>query len=458
MIQEATTKKMKTIPGPKATPFLGNFSLMKEVGHTYETYLSLHKEYGDIFRLALPGGGTAYVLAGADMLQHVLQMNNSNYRKGERFKIAEPLIGKGLFISEGDFWRRQRRMMQPAFHRKQIALLVEEMVNTTAEMLDRWQAYADSGQTLDIQKEMMGLTMEIVTRTLFTNSLTSEEVIAVGESLTFLLEVISERGNEIIPIGQKLPTRKNRKFDQSIQELNELIYRLIDERRASGENGDDLLGMLLDARDDDGQGMNHLQLRDELITMFLAGHETTAIALSWAFAHLSQSPEVRRRLNEEVDNVLAGDLPTAADYARLPYAQAVFQESLRLYPPLPLTMRESIEDDEIDGYHIPVGSLIFVNFYANHHNPDHWTNPEGFDPDRFLPENSKGRHRFAFLPFSGGPRQCIGNNFALMEGAVVLAMVAQRFELDLVSGTRIAPHMIGTLRPEGGVPVTVCRR
>ena len=458
MIQEATRDSVKTVPGPKAAPFLGNFAIMKEVGNTHETYLDLHKEYGDIFRLALPGGGNAYVIAGADMLQHVLQMNNNNYKKGERFKIAEPLIGNGIFISEGDFWRRQRRMMQPAFHRKQIALLVDEMVNTTTEMLARWEAYADSGDTLDIQKEMMGLTMEIVTRTLFTNSLTPEEVAAAGESLTFLLEVISERGNEIIPISQKLPTRKNRKFDQSIRELNELIYRLIDERRASGDNGGDLLGMLLDARDEDGEGMNDLQLRDELITMFLAGHETTAIALSWAFAHLSQSPEIRRRLNEEADSVLEGFLPNAADYPRLPYAQAVFQESLRLYPPLPITMRESIEDDEIGGYHIPAGSLIFVNFFANHHNPDHWINPEGFDPERFLPENSQGRHRFAFLPFSGGPRQCIGNNFALMEGAIVLAMVAQRFELDLIAGTRLEPHMIGTLRPEGGVPVTVRRR
>jgi len=217
--------------------------------------------------------------------------------------------------------------------------------------------------------------------------------------------------------------------------------------------------MLLDARDEDtGEGMDDIQLRDELVTMFLAGHETTAIALSWSIALLSLHPTVRRKLQAEVDRVLAGRIPDASDYSNLPYTNAVISEAMRLYPPLPITIRQAREDDLLDGYLIKAGSGVFINIYSAHHNPDVWENPEGFDPERFLPERINEVPRFAYLPFGGGPRQCIGNNFALMEAVLALSMITQRYELNLVPGTDLEPYMPGTLRPKGGVRVVIKRR
>lgn len=451
-------KASQTTPGPKPAPVLGNILDMRQ-GEVFEILLEFHKTYGDIVRLELPKNQYVYSIANPESIQHVMQMNNQNYIKGDRIKIASPLIGNGLFASEGDFWRRQRRMMQPAFHRAQIALLAREMVTTIFEMLDRWEANADSCDPLNMQHEMMGLTMEVVTRTLFTSSLAPQEVAELGEQITFLLDVITERSQAIFPIGEKIPTARNRRFDEGVATIDKIIYRIIEDRRQSQDKGSDLLSMLLEARDEDtGEGMDDKQLRDELVTIFLAGHETTAIALSWSIALLSLHPAVRRILQIEVDRVLAGRIPDASDYNDLPYTNAVVSEAMRLYPPLPITIRQALEDDVLDGYPIKANSGIFINIYSAHHNPDVWENPEGYDPDRFLPERKNDIPRFAYLPFGGGPRQCIGNNFALMEAVLALSMITQRFELNLIPGTDLDPYMPGTLRPRGGVPVIIKRR
>jgi cytochrome P450 len=453
-----TVKDFRSIPGPKAAPILGNILDMRQ-GEVFEVLIEFHKEYGDIFLLELPKNQYVYSIASPESIQHVLQMNNQNYIKGERIKITAPLIGNGLFASEGDFWRRQRRMMQPAFHRKEIAKVADIMVEVIQETMSGWEAYIGSRERLDMQHEMMNLTMEVVTRTLFTNSLSPEEVAEVGRQITFLLDVITERGQAPFRIGEMIPTPRNRRFDAGVASIDAIIYRLIEDRRASGELGDDLLGMLLNAQDEEtGDRMKDHQLRDELVTMFLAGHETTAIALAWSIILLSLNPNVRRKLQDEVDNVLGGRIPGAADYKTLSYTGAVFQEAMRLYPPLPLTIRQALDDDILEGYPVKAHSSIFVNFYSLHHNPDVWDNPEGFDPERFLPGRGENRHRFAYAPFGGGPRQCIGNNFALMEGVLALAMIAQKYELNLCPGTDIQPHMPGTLRPRGGVPVILKRR
>jgi cytochrome P450 len=445
-------------PGPKPAPILGNILDMRQ-GEVFETLLEFHKTYGDIVRLELPKNKFVYSIANPESIQHVMQMNNQNYTKGERIKIASPLIGNGLFASEGDFWRRQRRMMQPAFHRKQIDLLAGEMVKSIQSVLDKWETNAESGLPLNMQHEMMELTMDVVTRTLFTSSLDPEEVAELGEQITFLLEVVTDRGQAIFPIGEKIPTARNRRFDDGVAAIDKIIYRLIEERRQSQVKGSDLLSMLLDARDEDtGEGMDDKQLRDELVTMFLAGHETTAIALCWTIALLSLHPTVRRVLQVEVDRVLAGRIPDASDYSDLPYTNAVISEAMRLYPPLPITIRQAREDDLLDGYLIKANSGVFINIYSAHHNPDVWDNPEGFDPERFLPERINEVPRFAYLPFGGGPRQCIGNNFALMEAVLALSMITQRYELNLVPGTDLEPYMPGTLRPRGGVQVVIKRR
>jgi cytochrome P450 len=458
MAQEKIRKGMSTTPGPKPAPILGNILDMRQ-GEVFEILLDFHKTYGDIVRLELPKNQFVYSIANPESIQHVMQMNNQNYTKGDRIGIAKPLVGNGLFTSEGDFWRRQRRMMQPAFHRKQIALLAEEMVATIQEMLDRWETSVDSGEVLDMQHEMMGMTMDVVTRTLFTSSLKPDEISELGDQITFLLDEITERSQAILPIGEKLPTARKRRFDRGVATINEIIYRLIETRRQSDVKQDDLLSMLIDARyDDSGKGMDDKQLRDELVTIFLAGHETTAIALSWSLALLSLHPTVRRKLQEEIDRVLEGRVPTAADYNDLPYTNAVVSEAMRLYPPLPMTIRQALEDDVLEGYPIQANSSIFINIFSAHHNPDVWENPEGFDPDRFLPERSNEIPRFGYLPFGGGPRQCIGNNFALMEAVLALSMISQRYELNLVPGTDLDPYMPGTLRPKGGVPVIIKHR
>lgn len=458
MSQMNTKPNAGITPGPKPAPILGNILDMRQ-GEVFETLLEFHKSYGDIVQLELPKNNFVYSIANPESIQHVMQMNNQNYTKGDRIRIATPLIGNGLFASEGEFWRRQRRMMQPAFHRKQIALLAEEMVHTIQEMLDRWEPYANSGQTLDMQNEMMSLTMDVVTRTLFTSSLEPAEVAELGRQITFLLDMITERSQAILPIGEKIPSAKNRRFDEGVATIDKIIYRLIEERRASQERQDDLLTMLIEARDEESEEvMDDKQLRDELVTIFLAGHETTAIALSWSIALLSLHPMVRRKLQNEVDQVLGDRIPGASDYNNLPYTIAVVSEAMRLYPPLPMTIRQALEDDVLDGYTIKANSGVFINIYSAHHNPDVWENPEGFDPQRFLPEQSKNIPRFAYLPFGGGPRQCIGNNFALMEAVLALSMITQRYELNLVPGADLAPYMPGTLRPKGGVPVVIKRR
>ncbi len=458
MTTDAIRMALKPVPGPKGLPVLGNINQIRQ-GELFDTLLSMHETFGDIVRFTIFTSGNLYSIRHPDMFQHVLQMNNQNYWKGERIQVAKPLIGDGIFISEGERWRRQRRMMQPAFHRRQIDLLAAEMTASLEEMLADWELKAATGATLNVQNAMMTVTMEIVTRTLFTNSLTPTETAEAGSMITCLLETINRRGQRIISFGDRLPTRANRRFEAGIRQLDQLIFRLIDDRRRERQAGADLLGMLLSARDETtGEGMNDRQLRDELVTMFLAGHETTAMGLSWSFALLSQNPAVRRRLQEEVDSVLGGRKPTAADFRSLPYTRAVFEEALRLYPPLVFTIRQSFEEDELGGYPIPGGSSIFINFFALHRHPDFWDNPQGFDPQRFLPENREGRHKFAFIPFGGGPRQCIGNDFALMEGVLTLAMVSQRFELNLAPGARIEPKMSSTLRPRYGVPVTLKQR
>jgi cytochrome P450 len=454
----APTKEFSSIPGPKAAPILGNILDMRQ-GEVFKIMVDMHKKYGDLFLLELPKNSYVYAIAGPDSVQHVLQMNNQNYIKGDRIQITAPLIGNGLFASEGAFWRRQRRMMQPAFHRREIARLAHIMVEVIQETMAGWEPCIDLGERLDMQHEMMKLTMEVVTRTLFTNSLAPAEVAEMGRQITFLLDVITERGQVPIRLGEKLPTARNRRFDAGVAAINAIVYRLIEARRAGGDPGDDLLGMLLTAQDEEtGERMTDEQLRDELVTMFLAGHETTAIALSWSILLLSLNPAARRKLQDEVDTVLDGRAPGPEDYSSLPYTAAVIQEAMRLYPPLPITIRQALNDDVLDGYPVRAGSSIFVNFYALHHNPDVWDNPEGFEPERFLPGRDAGRHRYAYAPFGGGPRQCIGNNFALMEGVLALAMISQRYELNLCPGVDIRPHMPGTLRPRGGVPVIVKRR
>lgn len=448
-----------TLPQPPGKPLVGNLPQLTQ-GEMYQTFRDLHNELGDIFLLDVFNRAKMVVIRHPDMLQHVMQMNNRNYVKGHSIDPVRPLIGNGLFSSEGSFWRRQRRMMQPAFHRKQIALMADTMVHEIESLLQRWEKAAEEQSDVLVQDDMMWLTMQVVTRTLFTNSMDQEETREMTQIVGELLRIITNRSERIIDLSQFLPSRDKRIFREGIKKIDTLFYQLIEERRRASTEHHDLLYMLLTAEDaDTGEKMTDNQIRDEVVTMFLAGHETTAIGLSWAFTLLHQHPEVRQKLEEEVDRVLGTRQPEASDYRDLPYTNAIFKEALRTYTPIPLTSRVSLDWDEIGGYAIEPNTNVMLNYYGTHHHPEVWPEPDRFDPERFMDaEAEKARPRFAFVPFGGGPRQCIGNDFALMEGTLALAMAAQRFRLHLLPGVDLSINPIGTLRPQSRLPMRVEKR
>jgi cytochrome P450 len=398
-----------------------------------------------------------HLLPHPDHVQRVLQARHTNYKKDMMYERMRPLVGDGLLTSDGDFWRRQRRLAQPAFHKQRLTGFARTMSDATADLLDEWAPLARSGAPFDAAAAMMKVTLRIVGRALCSVDLGGEAE-AVGRALTVALEVTNERFQQLFML-ECLPTAQNRRFKRAVTTLDGVVNEIIEARRESGEDAGDLLSMLMAARDEEtGEAMDDRQLRDEVMTMLLAGHETTANLLAWTWYLLSKNPAVARRLEEEVDRVLAGRVPTVEDLPRLDYARMVVDEVLRLYPPAWLISREAIEEDEIGGFHIPKGSIVMLSPYVTHRHPAFWENPEGFDPERHTAERVKARHRYAFFPFAGGPRQCIGNAFALMEAQIILAMVIQRYRLHLVPGHEVAPDPSVTLRPHPGVIVTAQAR
>lgn len=447
---------LPTIPGPKPLPLIGNLPYLRP--DTHRALVRARAEYGDLVHFQI-NGRHLYLAAHPDDVRYILVDNNRNYHKGRGIQKAKPLLGEGLLTSEDDFWRRQRRLAQPAFHRQQIANLADTMTASTATLIERWRELARSGEAVNVAEEMMGLTLDIVTRALFSTALTADEIHEVGASVAPLLRMAIGRTQAVFDFVEKLPLPQNRRFERLRARLDRIVYRIIETRRQSGADHEDLLGMLMTARDEEtGESMTDIHLRDEVMTLFLAGHETTALLLSWTWALLSWHPDVRRRAQAEVDQVLGGRMPTADDVARLPYLGMILSETMRLYPPAWAIPRRPLADDEIRGYRILAGSAVLVSPYVSHRHPDFWDNPEGFDPERFTPVAVKDRHRFAYFPFGGGPRICIGNNFALMEATLVAVMLLQRYEIDLLPGHVVDAEVSFTLRPKQGVPVTIKER
>jgi cytochrome P450 len=419
-------------------------------------YLDARARFGDVFRYQV-GRFVFHLLSHPDHVKHVLQDDNKNYPKSRFYDLVRLVTGEGLVVSEGDYWRRQRRLMQPAFQRQRLAALGTMMTETAAALVERWPPHAASGQPLDIFPEMMHLTLTVVARALFSTDLSSA-VEAVGRSLTAILEFINFRMNHPFALPLRFPTPRNLRYRREIRTLDQVVYGILAERRREGKDRGDLLSLLMLARDEEtGEGMTDQQLRDEMMTFLLAGHETTAITLSWTWYLLSRHPDVDRRLRAELAEVLGGRLPTVPDLPNLKYMRMVIEEALRLYPPVWALSRGVVADDAVGGYHIPAGSGSFVVLspYVTHRHPAFWENPEGFDPERFTPEHSAGRPRYAYFPFLGGPRQCIGNDFALMEAQLVVATVAQAYRLHLAPGYTVEPDPIFTLRPRPGVLMTV---
>ena len=367
------------------------------------------------------------------------------------------LLGKGLLISEGELWQRQRRLMQPAFHRDRIAGYGRTMVTSTERALGVWR----DGETRDIHKEMMSLTLDIAARTLFNVEIASASD-RIANALNAIL-IVTAKPARILRLVRSVPTRAERNYRRAVRDLDEIVYGIIRDRRAARARGDapkenDLLGMLLAAQDEDGSGMSDQQIRDETLTLLLAGHETTAIALSWAWYLLSQNPEAESKLHAELESVLGGRLPQTEDLPRLPYTERVVKESMRLYPPAYVVLRLSVEDCEIGGYKIPRGSSVGTSSWVVHRDPRYFPDPERFLPERWTDEFQRSLPRFAYFPFGGGPRVCIGAQFAMMEATLVLATVAQRYSLRMVPDHPVETSPSITLRPRYGLRMTLHRR
>jgi cytochrome P450 len=410
--------------------------------------------YGEVARYRV-AHMKVYQVSSPAGVGRLLHDNHRNYSKDVvTFGTLRLFLGNGLFTSDGEFWRRQRRLAQPAFHRRRVATFGGLMTGATLAMLERWHTLMTPGRPLDVATEFMRLTMEVATRALFSTSVEGN-IDKIGSAITTLLDEVTFRFTFPFYPPLKVPTPRNRRFLAARATLDEIVYRIIAERRRRPNEHDDLLAMLMEARDEEtGEGMNDKQLRDEVVTLFLAGHETTANALTWVFYLLSTHVAIERRLHAEVDEALQGRIPTVSDLPELTYTRMVIDETLRLYPPAWVTNRRAIEPDVVCGYRIPADATVSISPYVTHRDPTLWENPEGFDPERFSPERSAGRPHYAYFPFGGGPRQCIGKGFALMEATLVLALLTQRYELHLVPGRRVEAEALATLRPRYGMWMT----
>ena len=389
-----------------------------------------------------------FLIIKPEYIEHVLLTNHANYRKSHFLRhLLGPLLGNGLLISEGEFWRRQRRIAAPAFHSRRIADFIATFGSCSEATLARWRTMT---QPFDIAAEMMALTLNITSRTMFSRDVSGD--VEVVRRLMDIVVTLRLGLLDLLGFPEWLPRRQPKAYRRAIAEFEALVSRVLAERRADGIDRGDLLSMLLTARDPEtGEGMSDKQLRDEILTIFLAGHETTANALSWCWYLLAQHPEAEARLHDELDRVLGARMPKSADLAELKWTRMVIEEAMRLYPPVHTTARMASGEDRIGGVRVPPGATIAISPYVTHRNPNLWPEPERFNPERFHPAAAAQRHRFAYLPFGGGPRICIGNSFALAEAQVIVAAIAQRYRVRLAPGHKVKPIGLLTLRPKDGI-------
>ncbi len=432
-------------PGPAGLPVAGSLFAVRRDPIAFLT--SISAEYGDVVRFRV-GRHQAFFFRHPDHVRDVLVTHQHAFKKGRGLEWAKHFLGEGLLTSEGEFHTRQRRLSQPAFHRQRIHSYGKVMTEYALRTRERWI----SGETLDLGKEMMELTMAVVAKTLFDADVAGEAA-EIGRSLTTIIGLFPRFNLPFAGLVQKLPLPSNFRFLRAKARLDDTIYRMIAERRTSGADRGDLLSMLLLATDEegDGAGMTDLQLRDEVMTLFLAGHETTANALTWTFYLLSQNPEAEARLHAELETELAGRAPETEDLPRLRFTEQVLAESMRLYPPAWALGRRAIRDVEIGGYRVPDGAFVLMSAFVTHRDARFYPAPLRFDPERFTAEARAARPRFAYFPFGGGARQCIGEPFAWMEGTLILATLAQKWRLRLQPGHRVEPQPLITLRPRYGM-------
>jgi cytochrome P450 len=449
------TAKIISPPTPDA-PISSLTALLRMQRDRLGFLSGMAREHGDIVRYHI-GPQEIWLLSHPDYIREVLVVQQRKFKKGRGLQMAKRLLGEGLLTSEGEFHLRQRRLVQPAFHRQRVAAYARTMVEYTARMRHEWQQLPP-GSEVDMAQEMMRLTLAIAGRTLFDADVEGEAA-EVGRALTETMQMFTRITNPFAVLLARLPLPSNRRFDRARQKLDDIIYRIINERRQSGEDRGDLLSMLLLAQDEEGSGgMTDEQIRDEAMTIFLAGHETTANALTWTWYLLSQHPDIAARFYAEVDEVLTGRLPDVEDFQKLRYTEMILAESMRLYPPAWILGRNVLEDVEIGGCRIPRGALVLMSQCIVHHDARWYPQPDRFDPDRWTPEAKEARPKFAYFPFGGGTRVCIGEAFAWMEGVLVLATLAQQWRMDLSPGHVVEAQPLITLRPKFGMKVLLRRR
>jgi cytochrome P450 len=438
-------------PGPKPHFFTGNLPEFRVDRLGFFTQLA--REYGDCVSIRL-GPRKLMVVNHPDLVEEVLVTKNRLFIKHFALRSSKQTLGEGLLTSEGDFWRKQRKLSQPAFHRDRIIAHAQVMVDYTERMLDRWH----DGEALDVQEEMMKVTLEIVAKTLFDADV-SHDTAAASEAMETVLHTFTQRVNKLIKLPDWFPTPLNIRAKRAVSRLDKIIFDIISARRKSGEDRGDLLSMLLQATDeDDGERMSDRQLRDEAMTLFMAGHETTANTLAWVWYLLALNPEVETKLHAELDQVLGDRPPTFEDLPRLIYTEHVITETLRLFPTVWLLGREATEDCQIGGYDVPKGHTVFMSQWVIHRDPRFFENPLSFQPERWADGLAKRIHRYAWFPFGGGPRICIGNSFAMMEAVLLLSTIARRYKVALAPDADVVPLPTMTLRPLSGVKAILHRR
>ncbi|MBV8487469.1 MAG: cytochrome P450 [Planctomycetaceae bacterium] len=426
-------------PGPRGGLLLGNtLDYVKDPLGFLERSA---KTYGDVVKLRL-GNLRIYLLVHPEHIEYVLRTHNEIFIKDRMTQTISPVVGQGLLTSEGDYWKRQRRLAQPTFQHQQIKRYAQQMVEQTGLMLDGWTGEEER----DLHADLSSLTLAIVARTLFDTDV-SHDARTVGDSLRIMMDYSFAPMNWFW-IREVLPLPSSRAYWRAIRRIDEIIYRMIEVRRGSDYDHDDLLSRLLHASEEDGGGsLTDRQVRDEAVTIFLAGHETTALALFYSFYLLANHPAVEQKLVTELESVLGGRLPTAEDVARLTYCEWILREAMRLYPPVWAIGREPLQDCEIGGYRVPRGTQLFLVQYLVHHDPRWYENPDVFRPERWDGDLARRLPRCAYFPFGDGPRTCLGNHFAMMEGILVLATIAQRYRLSLVPGQTLELFPSITLRP-----------
>jgi len=392
-----------------------------------EYLVEVARRYGGVVTLS---PRRIFLVTHPEYVKHVVQDNHTNYIKGPWYKVLKPLMGDGLFSSDGELWKRQRRLVQPAFQRKQHPTIAAIIADATCSMLERWEENASHGQAIDARGEIILLTLEILLRSMFSSDLIGYEQELREAIIEYERHMDLVSGVNSVKLPVWFPSAGRRRFQGAVRTLERFIFQVVERRRQTQTNNGDLVSLLLWARDEEtGESMTDRQIRDEIMTMLQAGHDTVSDAISWTWYLMAKHPDVRQRVEREVDSLPGGRPPRFEDLPALEYTNRVILESMRIYPPAWVFARTPVEDDVIGGYHIPAKSLVAISPYVTHRLPEFWENPEIFDPDRFLPEKAQGRPRFAYYPFSAGPRQCVGAGLAMLEAQMIIAMAAQRYQL-----------------------------